>query len=133
MNSVLSSDLHARGNHNMHVHIPIIHFVVYPVIIKDTFIRYIVVLAPESFNLSVEFVAICMEFNVTWKLNGSLVNNDSDHTIVNSHLGNGRYITSIRISQSSYRDAGIYAVTVTSATGNDNVNITVKISSKCYI
>ena len=117
----------------MHVHIPIIHFVVYPVIIKDTFIRYIVVLAPESFNLSVEFVAICMEFNVTWKLNGSLVNNDSDHTIVNSHLGNGHYITSIRISQSSYRDAGIYAVTVTSATGNDNVNITVKISSKCYI
>ena len=109
-----------------------IYFVVHPVIIKDAFIHCVIVLASESFTLSVEFVAICMDFNITWKHNGSLVNNDSDHMIVTSDLGNARYKTSIRVLQSAYRDAGVYTVAVTSASDNDSVNITVKISSKYY-
>ena len=105
----------------------------YPFIIEDTFIHCITVLAPESFTISVEFVAICMHFNITWEFNGNLISNDSNHVTVNSDLSNSRHKTSIKILQSSKRDAGTYTVTVTSVTGNDSVNIAVKILSEfCF-
>lgn len=105
-------------------------FVVHPFIIEDTFIHYITVLAPDSFTISVEFIAICMNFNITWELNGNQITSDSDHIIVDYDLSNSRYKTSVKILQSSERDGGTYTVTVSSATGNDSANITVKISSE---
>lgn len=108
-------------------------FVVHPFIIEDTFIHYITVLAPDSFTISVEFIAICMNFNITWKFNGNQITSDSDHIIVDYDLSNSRYKTSVKILQSSERDGGTYTVTVSSATGNDSANITVKISSELRV
>ena len=105
-------------------------FVVHPYIIEDTFVHCIIVIAPKSFTISVEFVAICMDFNVTWEFNGSQISDFSNHTIVNSNLSNSRYKTSVKILRSSERDAGTYTVTVTSVTGNDSVDIAVKILSE---
>lgn len=84
-------------------------------------------LVPESFTISVEFVAICMEFNVTWELNGSQIIDDYNHLIVNSGLNQSRYKTSIEIFQSSSQEAGTYTVIITSTTGSDNANITIEI------
>lgn len=102
----------------------------YPFIIEDTFIHSITVLAPEAFTVSIEFVAVCMEFNITWELDGKQINDDSNHKIVNTDLGKSRYRTSIKILQSSEKDNGTYTVTVASFTGSDSVNISVKISSE---
>ena len=101
-----------------------------PFIIEDTFIHCITVPSPEAFTLSIEFVVICVDFNVTWKFNGNKISNDSNHVIVVNNLGNSRYKASIRIIQSSERDAGTYTVTVTASTGSDSMEITVKIISK---
>ena len=102
----------------------------HPFIIEDTFIHCITVLAPESFTISVEFVAICMDFNITWEFKGKQIVNDRNVKIVNNSLGNSRHKTSLTIVQSSEKDSGTYTVTVTSATGSDSVKITVKIISK---
>ena len=107
-----------------------IYFLAHPFIIEDTFMHCIVVLAPEGFTISVEFVIICVDFNVTWKFNGNQIVNDTNHVIVNTDLSNSRYKTSVKIVRSSTRDSGIYTVTVTTATGSDSANITVKIISK---
>lgn len=85
-------------------------------------------LTPESFTIHVEFVAVCMDFNITWRFDGNQITDDSNHNIVNSDLTNSRYRTSMKIRQSSERDAGTYTVTVTTTTGSDSANIIVKIS-----
>ena len=90
-------------------------------------------LAPNSFTISVEFIAICMNFNITWEFNGNRVTNDSNHMIIDYDLSNSRYKTSVKILQSSERDEGTYTVTVSSVTGNDSMNITVKISSELCV
>ena len=75
-----------------------------------------------------------MNYNITWEFNGDQIIDDSNHMIVHSDLSNSRYKISVKILQSSERDAGTYTVTVSSATGNDSANITVKISSElCFI
>ena len=89
-----------------------------------------IVLAPKSFTISVEFIAVCMEFNVTWVFNGNQIIDDSNKMIVNSDLSNSRYKTSVKITKSSERDSGVYTVMVTSVAGKDSVNITVKVLSK---
>jgi len=106
---------------------------VHPFIIEDTFIHCINVLAPENFTMCVEFVAICMDFNVTVQFNGNQITNDSNHVIVISDISYSRYKVCIKIMQSSERDSGTYTVTVTSATGSDSVNITANIISKFYL
>ena len=105
-------------------------FVVHPFIIEDTFIHCLNVVAPESFTVCVEFVAICMDFNITWEFDGNQIINDSNHVIVNSDLGVSRYKTCIEVLQSSERDAGTYTVTVAAATGSDSADIIIKIISK---
>ena len=107
-----------------------IFFAVHPFIIEDTFIHCITVLAPESFTISIQFVAICMDFNITWEFGGNQIIADSNHDIVNRNLGNSWYKSSVTINKSSERDSGIYTATVTSNTGSDSVRITVKIISK---
>ena len=99
----------------------------HPFIIEDTFIHCLNVLAPESFTVCVEFVAICMDFNITWVFDGNQIINGS---IVNSDLGVSRYKTCVEVAQSSERDAGTYTVTVTASTGSDSADIIVKIISK---
>ena len=101
-----------------------------PFIIEDTFMHCIVVLAPEDFTISVEFVIICVDFNITWKLNGNQIVNDGNHVIVNTDLSNSRYRTSVKIVKSSIKDSGTYTVIVTAATGSDSAKITVKVISK---
>ena len=114
----------------LHIYcIPFI-FAVHPFIIEDTFIHCITVLAPESFTISVEFVAICMNFNITWEFKGNQIADSLNVKIVNSKLDNSRHKTSLTIMQSSEKDSGTYTVTVTSATGSDSVKIIVKIISK---
>ena len=103
---------------------------VHPFIIEESYIHCIVVLTSETFTISVEFVAICMDFSVTWQFNGIQIINDSNHVIVNSDLSNSRYRTSVKIIQSSMQDSGNYNVTITTATGYDNANITVEVISK---
>jgi len=88
------------------------------------------VLAPEAFTMSVEFVAICMDFDVTWQLNGNQITNDSNYMIITSELSSSRYKTSLLIVHSSENDAGTYTVKIISNTGSDSANITVKIISK---
>ena len=105
----------------------------HPFIIEDTFIHCIIVLAPESFTISVEFVIICMDFSITWQFNGRSIINGSNHVIVNNDLGSSRYRTSVKIIQSSMQDSGTYTVTVTTAAGNDSANITVEVISKLII
>ena len=90
-------------------------------------------LPPEAFTLSVEFVAVCMKFSVTWKFNGNKISNDSNHVIIISELSKSRHKTSIRIIQSSKSDAGTYTVTVTSTTGSDSMEIIVKTISKLLL
>ena len=110
----------------------IIQFAVHPFIIEDLFIDCITVLPPEAFTLSVEFVAVCMKFSVTWKFNGNKISNDSNHVIIISELSKSRHKTSVRIIQSSKSDAGTYTVTVTSTTGSDSMEIIVKTISKLF-
>ena len=100
----------------------------HPFIIEDTFIHCLNVLAPESFTICVEFVAICMDFNVTWEFDGNQIINDSNHVIINSDLSTSRYETCVEVIQSSERDGGTYTVTVTAASGSDSADIIVKIS-----
>ena len=100
----------------------------HPFIIEDTFIHCLNVLAPESFTVCVEFVAICMDFNVTWEFDGNQIINDSNHVIINSDLSTSRYKTCVEVIQSSERDGGTYTVTVTAASGSDSADIIVKIS-----
>ena len=104
-----------------------------PFIIEDTFIHCITVLAPESFTISIEFVVICMDFNITWKFNGIEITDDSNHVIVNSDLSNSRYKTSLKIIQSSGSDSGIYTVAITATSGSDSATIKVKVISKLLI
>ena len=104
----------------------------HPFIIEDTFIHRLNVLAPESFSVCVEFIAICMDFNITWEFDGNQIINDSNHVIVNSDLGVSRYKTCIEVAQSSERDAGTYTVTVTAATGSDSADIIIKIISQFF-
>ena len=111
----------------------ILFILVRPFIIEDTFIHCNVVLAPESFTISVEFVIICMDFNVTWQFNGRSIINGSNHVIVNNDLSSSRYRTSVKIIQSSLQDSGTYTMTVTTAVGNDSANITVEVISKFII
>ena len=87
-------------------------------------------LAPESFTISVEFIAVCMKFNVTWTFNGSKIIDDSNQMVANSDLSNSHYKTSVKIERSSERNSGVYTVTVTSVAGSDSVNITVKVLSE---
>ena len=105
-------------------------FVVHPFIIEDKFTDFITVLAPESFTISVEFIVVCMKFNVTWAFNGSQIIDDSNQMIVNSDLSNSRYKTSVKIIKSSETNSGVYTVTVTSVAGSDSVNITTKVLSE---
>lgn len=90
-------------------------------------------IAPEGFTISVEFVAICMDYVITWQLNGKQIINDSNHQNVISGVNNSRYKASLRIIKSSERDAGEYKITVASATGNDSAKIIAKISSECIM
>ena len=95
-------------------------------------------LAPESFTISVEFVAICMDFNITWEFKGNkLVDGGNvkivNTSLVNTSLGNSQYKASLTIIQSSERDSGTYTLTVTSAGGSDSAKIIVKIISKPFI
>ena len=106
------------------------YFVVHPFIIKDTFTQCLTVIAPDSFTISVEFVGVCMDFNITWLLNGNLITDDFNHEIVISDLSKSRYRTSVKIMQSSERDFGNYTVTIMAATGSDSANINVKIIGK---
>ena len=85
---------------------------------------------PDSFTISVEFVGVCMDVNITWLLNGNLITDDSNHVIINSDLSNSRYRTSVKIIHSSERDFGNYTVTIKAATGSDSANIIVKIIGK---
>ena len=100
----------------------------HPFIIEDTFVHCLNVLASESFTVCVEFVAICMDFNVTWEFDGNQIINDSNHVIINSDLSTSRYKTCVEVIQSSERDGGTYTVTVTAASGSDSADIIVKIS-----
>ena len=101
-----------------------------PFIIRETFIHCLIVEAPESFSVCVEFVVICMDFIVAWEFNGSPITGDSNHAIVTSYLNNSRYATCIKITQSSEADAGTYTVTVTTASGADSANISIKVIGK---
>ena len=87
-------------------------------------------LAPESFTISVEFIVVCMEFEVNWAFNGSKIIDDYNQMIVNNDLSNSLYKTSVKIEKSSERNSGVYTVTVTSVAGSDSVNITVKVLSE---
>ena len=87
-------------------------------------------LAPESFTLCVEFVAICVDFNVTWEFGGNQIVNDLNTKIVISNPGNSRYRTCLTIIQSSETNSGNYTMKVTSATGSVSANITATIISK---
>ena len=104
----------------------------HPFIIEDTFIHRRNVLAPESFTVCVEFVAICMDFKIAWAFYGKQIINNSNHVIVNSDLGVSRYKTCIEFAQSSERRAGTYTVTVAAATGSDSADIIIKIISKIF-
>ena len=104
-----------------------------PFIIKDTFIHCITVVAPEAFTICVEFVAICMDFKITWEHDGREILSDSNHVIVNSDLGNFRYKACIRIIQSSESDSGTYTVRIGAATGSDSAVIIVKTISKLFV
>ena len=107
-----------------------IYFLVNPFIIEDAFIHCINVLAPESFTISVEFVAICVDFSITWEFKGKKIVDGINVKITNNNLGNSWYKTSLTVMESSENDAGTYTVTVISATGRDSVRITVQIISK---
>ena len=114
----------------IHAYLCIINFLVKPFIIEDTFIHCITVLAPESFTIFVEFVAICMDTSITWELNGNQIVDGVNVKISNDNLGNSWYKTSLTVLKSSESDSGTYTVTITSATGSDSVAITVQIISK---
>ena len=105
-------------------------FIVKPFIIKETFIHCLIVKAPESFTVCVEFVVICMDFVAAWEFGGSLITGDSNHAIVTLALGNSRYATCIKITQSSEADAGTYTVTVTTASGADSADISIEVIGK---
>ena len=106
-------------------------FTVYPHIIKDRFIQHMKVQAPECFTLSVEFISACDNITVTWQFNGKDINNNDDNYMININIiKQSHYKASLQVKQSSENDAGTYTVTVTSTTGSDRVNISVRIISK---
>lgn len=90
-------------------------------------------LAPESFTISIQFVAICMEFNITWKFGGNLITEDSNHIIVNKTLGNSWYKSSVTVKHSSESDSGTYTARVASTTGSDSITIKVTVISKLLV
>ena len=106
-------------------------FTVYPHIIKDRFIQNVLVQAPECFTLSVEFMSACDNITVAWQFNEKYITNNDDNYMINiNNIKRSHYKTSLQIKQSSENDAGNYTVTVTSTTGSDRVNISVRIISK---
>ena len=108
-----------------------LYFVVYPHIIKDRFIQHVKVQAPECFTLSVEFISACDNISVTWQFNGKHITNNVDNYMINfNNIKKSQYKASLQVKQSSENYAGTYTVIVTSTTGSDSVNISVRIISK---
>ena len=105
----------------------------HPYIIKDTFIQYVKVQAPECFTLSVEFISVCDHFNVVWQFSGIDVTNGTNHETTISLIKQYHYKTSIKVNQSSVSNTGNYSVTIKSSTGSSSVNISVKIIGKLLV
>jgi len=103
---------------------------VIPYIIRDSFIKVVKFPAPESFTLSVEFIAICISYTVSWKFNGQQTTNDSDHLITSNSVSSSRHMTSLTIMESSGSKSGVYSVIVSTVHGRDSVNISVEIISE---
>ena len=101
-----------------------------PYIIRDSFIKRMNIPAPESFTLSVEFIAICINYTISWKFDGKQITNDSNHLITSNSVSSSHYMTSLTIMESSESKSGIYSVMVSSLHGSDRVNISVEIISK---
>ena len=101
-----------------------------PYIIRDSFIKGIKIPAPESFTLSVEFMAICINYTISWKFDGRKITNDTNHLITSNSVNSSRYMTSLTVMESSESKSGIYSMMVSSLLGSDSVNISVEIISK---
>ena len=76
-----------------------------------------------------EFIAACDNY-VIWKFDEQNITNDTNYIITISRIKQFHYIALLEVKQSSKDDAGIYTVTITSTTGNYNVNILVSITGK---
>lgn len=88
---------------------------------------------PESFNVSVEFISFCNNFNVTWQFKGNHITNNDKYVITVGVTKHSHYKTTLNITQSSGNDAGIYTVTITSTTGSASVNISVETKGKLLV
>ena len=101
-----------------------------PYIIRDSFIKIVQFPAPENFTLSVEFVAICINYTVSWKFDGHKIVNDTNHLITSNSVSSSHYTTSLTIMEGSESNSGIYSAMVSSVHGSDIVNISVEVISK---
>ena len=101
-----------------------------PYIIRDSFIKIVQFPAPERFTLSVEFIAICIKYTVSWKFDGHKITNDSNYLITSDSVSSSRYTTSLTIMEGSESKSGIYSVMISSVHGSDIANISVEVISK---
>ena len=80
--------------------------------------------------MTVEFIAVCVNYDITWKFDGKLINNDTNYLITKKSVSSSRYMTSLTIKESSEGVSGVYSLMVSSVHGSDSVNISVEIISK---